>query len=301
MADQAKRVVVAANPKSGAQSSAEKVESLRTRANERGFECEVIYSLEQVQQKSSQYMADGSLKAVVAAGGDGTADALANLLEPATPILLLPMGTENLLAKHWSITGDVSQSIACLEAGHLTKMDVGNANGTLFLVMLSCGFDAQVVREMDAVRKGHITRWSYSKPIWNSLNKYRFPRLSVIPSDDPLVMESAWIFVFNVPRYAAGLDFCPQADPHDGYLDVCTFDKGGVLFGMSYFARLGLRTHQSMNGFEHRLLKSFRIEAESEDTPYQIDGDPGGILPLDIKVEQARLTLLLPPQNGQSL
>jgi len=273
MAEHKSRVVIAANPKSGAQSSASKVKTLQTRAQECGYDCEILYSLEQVQQKSGQYLEDGSLRAVVAAGGDGTADALANLLVPETPILLMPMGTENLLAKHWQINGDVEQSIACLENSRQVKMDVGCANGTIFLVMLSCGFDAQVVREMDAVRKGHITRWSYAKPIWNSLKKYQFPGISVTPIGNDTgeervdASEAAWVFIFNVPRYAASLDFCPQADPHDGLLDVCTFDRGGILYGLGYFSRLGMKSHQSMSGFNHRLLKEFTVEASESDTP----------------------------------
>lgn len=295
------RVVIAANPKSGAQSSASKIETLQIRATERGFSCEVIYSLEEVQQKAGQYLAEDSLRAVVAAGGDGTADALANLLQPETPILLMPMGTENLLAKHWGINGDVDQSIECLEAGRQLTMDVGSANGTIFLVMLSCGFDAEVVREMDAVRKGHITRWSYAKPIWNSLVKYQFPDISIQPQatadEEKLnVTKAAWVFIFNVPRYAAGLDFCPQADPHDGLLDVCTFDRGGILYGLGYFSRLGMKSHQSMVGFNHTRLEHFRVEADGEDTPYQIDGDPGGVLPLDVSVIRDRLSLLVPPE-----
>ncbi|MEZ6076456.1 MAG: diacylglycerol kinase family protein [Pirellulaceae bacterium] len=83
--------------------------------------------------------------AVVSAGGDGTAGALANLLPSHVPLLLFPLGTENLLAKHLGITGDVRQSRTILRSYQRHLLDVGRAGQKLFLVMLSCGFDAEVV------------------------------------------------------------------------------------------------------------------------------------------------------------
>lgn len=287
-------VIIAANPKSGRSSSRSKVEELCRAIVELGFPCDVEYSLDAVQSRSLSLHAAGQLKAVVAAGGDGTADALANLLPAGIPILLFPLGTENLLAKHFGISGEIQQACHTLRAGKQVAVDVGSANGKLFLVMASCGFDAEVVRQMHAVRTGHINRWSYAGPILRSLRKYVFPRLSIALEGERSDRSAAWIFVFNVPRYAASLDFCPQADPHDGLLDVCTFEKSGVAFGMGYLFRLFLRSHQSMSGFAHRRAGKIVIESPGEDIPFQIDGDPGGVLPLTIEVLPERLTLLVP-------
>lgn len=291
-------VIIAANPKSGRSSSRSKVEELRQAVVELGFSCDVEYSLEAVQSRSLSLQASGQLKAVVAAGGDGTADALANLLPAGIPILLFPLGTENLLAKHFGITGEIQQACDTLAAGRNVAVDVGSANGKLFLVMASCGFDAEVVRQMHAIRTGHINRWSYAGPILRSLRKYVFPQLTIALDGQRSDRSVAWVFVFNVPRYAASLDFCPQADPHDAQLDVCTFEKSGLGFGVGYLFRLFLRSHQSMAGFAHRRASKIVIESPTADTPFQIDGDPGGELPLTIEVLPGRLTLLVPSGRG---
>lgn len=314
-------VLIAANPKSGAGPSGKRVAELQGALATAGYECHIEYSLDKLCQQAGLLAATGRLRAVVSAGGDGTAEALANLLPAHIPLLLFPLGTENLLAKHVGITGAVSQSCEILRAGARLSLDVGRANGKYFLVMLSCGFDAEVVRQMHSIRTGHINRWSYARPIVRSLARYRFTQLNWAAQptgqqqgmgDQPIEAaaghqasqfqrnSAAWLFVFNVPRYAASLDFCPQADPTDGLLDLCTFARSGIVSGLGYLARLWLGSHQRMQGFSHQRCSRLEIPAPIDhngnhlDIPYQIDGDPGGVLPLTIDVLPARLTLLVP-------
>lgn len=300
-----RHVLVAANPKSGAFESTSRVAELVRAVQLKGFQCTSVQELEQIKLQSERLFDQGKLRAVVSAGGDGTADALANLLSPRIPIVLFPLGTENLLAKHFDFRCDVQHTCEILHHGIETKMDVGSANGTIFLVMASCGFDAQVVNEMHAIRSGHINRWSYAGPVWNALSKYRFPRLrftctGIRPADsssEPSQDSAAWIFVFNVPRYAASLDFCPDADPHDGLLDICTFDRGGIAHGVGYLSRLYMKTHRSMRGFRHLRTERILIESSPHAAPFQVDGDPGGMLPLEIKVLKDHFTLLTLPSS----
>ncbi len=302
-------VLIAANPNSGAKSSRSRVAELQQAIVSAGFLCQVEYSLEKLRSDCLHLDSMGKLCAVVSAGGDGTVSALANLLPCHIPFLLFPLGTENLLAKHLGITGDIGQACDILARQQRHLLDLGSANGKLFLVMLSCGFDAEVVQQMHAIRTGHINRWSYTRPILRSLGNYSFPQLSYSSSNfssdleetrDPQSGSAAWLFVFNVPRYAAGLNFCPQADPVDGQLDLCTFRKSGIAFGLGYLLRLWLGSHQRMRGFQHKLSTHLQIPAPrgvngSElRVPFQIDGDPGGVLPLDIQVLPRRLTLLVP-------
>ncbi len=303
MPDSVEHVIIASNPKSGSTSSRTKVSKLREAISGLGFNCDVLNELDAVRREAIEYLRRNRLRAVVSAGGDGTAEALTNLLPEEVPILPFPLGTENLLAKHLGITGEIRQACDTLRSGTLQKVDVGSADGRLFLVMLSCGFDAEVVKAMNAVRKGHITRWSYVRPILTVLRKYRFPQISfVLDGDIAQSHSAAWIFVFNVPRYAARLAFCPQADPLDGYLDVCTFRQGGILRGLGYLSRVLHGSHQAMHGFKHYRCKQVSIEKPirsaglpAMDCAYQIDGDPGGVLPLSVNVVPQRLRLLRPP------
>ena len=56
-------------------------------------------------QEAAQLLTAGQLRAVVAAGGDGTIRLIAEQTPPGTPLVVLPLGTENLLARYLELTG----------------------------------------------------------------------------------------------------------------------------------------------------------------------------------------------------
>jgi diacylglycerol kinase (ATP) len=298
-----RQVLIAANPKSGAGPSEKLVRLLAETLERRHFTVQIIQAFEQLQSTALELHRLGHLEAVVSAGGDGTIGALANLLPPEIPILIFPLGTENLLAKYWNLTADVEQAATTLVGGKTILMDVGRANGKTFLVMLGVGFDAEVVQQMHRSRTGHITRWSYTLPILRALQKYQFPQLSWTTSSltqMAVTRHAAWLFVFNVPKYAASLNFCPEADPTDGRLDVCTFKRSGKCAGLSYLYNIYRGTHLALADFEHHQVRSLKLEAplDRSGNPitvnYQLDGDPGGVLPLTVEVLPARLKLIVP-------
>lgn len=307
-------VLIAANPKSGAGSARNKVFKLREAIARDGFEVELCESLEQVAASSRQWHRAGCLRAIVSAGGDGTVAAIVNLVPPDVPIVIFPLGTENLLAKHLGLAARVDQVLASLRAGKIHRLDVGLANGRMFLVMLGCGFDADVVQRMHAIRQGHIRRWSYAKPIWDAVRSYEYPEIELEiepeqacagePSEGNSVLQpesgrtveiqsAAWIFAFNLPRYAANLRFCPQAVDNDGLIDVCTFRRGGFWRAIWYLANVWRGGHQRLPDFRHVRTRKITLRSSAR-VPYQLDGDPGGVLPVQIEIVPARLCVLIP-------
>ncbi len=298
---QPQHILIAANPKSGAISRQALLDGLRDSLVNDGFLVDVVTSLDQVERQAAELHNASRLRAVVSAGGDGTAAALANRITSQIPLLIFPLGTENLLAKHLTLTNDVAAARERMRASRSIALDVGLANKKMFLVMASCGFDAAVVQDMHANRTGHINRWSYTTPILRTLRRYRFPLARLLESDDLAQtrreQRAAWTFIFNLPRYAANLKFCPQADPLDGKLDVCTFRQPGIFQGFSYLSRLWLGSHQRMTGFSHSVATCITLESTEEasapEIPYQLDGDPGGVLPLEVRVLPGRLQLIV--------
>ena len=294
-------ILIAANPKSGAVSRPELLDGLRDSLIGDGFTVDVCTCLDQVERQAVELHDAGRLRAVVSAGGDGTAAALANRITSQIPLLIFPMGTENLLAKHLALTNDIAAARERMRESRSIALDVGLANNKMFLVMASCGFDAAVVQEMHANRRGHINRWSYAKPILSTLRRYRFPLARLLESDSlaqtTREQQAAWTFIFNLPRYAANLQFCPQADPLDGKLDVCTFRQPGIFHGFNYLRRLWVGSHQRMSGFSHSVATSITLqgidEATAPEIPYQLDGDPGGVLPMEVRVLPGRLKLIV--------
>lgn len=295
-----KTVLIALNPHAGASGAGDRITQLDQLLKRSGLRVEIEADLGRFADRAVQLQAAGGLEAVVSAGGDGTAAAVINRLSPEVPVVLFPLGTENLLGR-WLGQKSTPQGVHDTIVGRrILRLDAASANGRLFLLMLGAGFDASVVQRAHELRRGHINRWHYSRPIFESLRRYRFPELRLTctlagPAAEVVTRQARWAFVFNLPCYAAGLPLAPQADGSDGALDLTTFRRGSIWHGLRYLGSVILRRHHRLT--DHATLRVTRLRIESDDlVPYQVDGDPGGVLPVDIDVLPGRLSLLAPPQ-----
>ena len=288
-------VVISMNPNSGATDQHTVVDKLTTCLIDYGFEVLLLTDVAEMIEVVGQHFG-GRLRCVVAAGGDGTISLLANELPENTPLAILPLGTENLLAKYLGVSAEPVALANMIVAGDCRQLDVGRANGKLFLVMASCGFDADVVHRLHSNRQGHIRHWSYAKPVVSAIRKYKYPkiRISLESNDDhqPTV-DPCWAFVFNVPRYAMNLPIAAEANPEDGMLDLCTFRGGSLFRGLFYLVSVILRRHKHWTTSKTYHFKKLTMESDGE-VPYQLDGDPGGTLPLTIEVIKGGVTLIVP-------
>jgi diacylglycerol kinase family enzyme len=78
----------------------------------------------------------------------------------------------------------------------------------------------------------------------------------------------------------------------DGLLDVCAFKEGSFWSGLRYLAGVLLGRHKAWSDCVSLRTRRLRIEAD-EPVPYQLDGDPGGYLPVEIHVLPERLSVLV--------
>jgi diacylglycerol kinase family enzyme len=218
--------------------------------------------------------------------------------------VIVPLGTENLLAKEFGFTTDPADICQTVTENQVWRMDAGDANGKLFLIMATAGFDAEVTRVLAEVRKGHIRHWSYAKPIVSVVRSYSYPPIRVrganpVRGTDQEV-EAAWAMAFNVPRYALGIPFCPRAVVDDGELDFCLLHRPGLVAGLGYLLKILLRRSGSVS--RTTTGRSAELHWESPTTtpiPYQLDGDFVGYLPVSLRVRKERVTMLRPTPRSR--
>ncbi len=293
----AKHVILAVNPKAGARARLDLIEQLQRELETHELTSEVITDSDRLREVTSQPEIAAKLRAVVAAGGDGTVARVANYTSAGTPLAILPLGTENLLSKYLNSSCDPHELASIIARGATVQFDAGLAGEQLFLLMLGCGFDAEVVRRMHQQRRGHISHLSYAKPILDSIRNYQYPELRVYcrnAQGEETELTARWVFVVNVPRYAGGLEISPDAVVDDGFLNVCTFKEGSLWNGLIYLGGVLLGQHRSWRDVVTVKASEVRIESDAE-VPYQLDGDPGGSLPVTISILPRRLTLLVSP------
>ena len=294
----ADRVVILVNPHAGSASAFARVERLSSLLKQRGIMAEVHTDLAEAIARAETWHQAGCLRVLVGVGGDGTAAELVNRTSPGMPITMLPAGTENLLARHFGLHHSPDALCQTILDGQLLPVDAGLASGRIFLVMASCGFDAAVVERVHGQRHGHIHKWTYLKPIAESMWRYSFPQIRVQLSDQSTALAVHWLFAFNLPCYGGGFRLAPHADSADGLFDVCMYRGRTLWRGLLFALAAGCRKHSMLANFS--TLRSPRLRLESDEpVPYQLDGDPGGYLPLELETLPGRLLLLVPKKKEE--
>jgi diacylglycerol kinase (ATP) len=298
----ANRIVVLVNPKAGTKDSMPRADRLVAVLRNRGYPTEVFTDLDAAASLACQWHAAGCLRAFVGVGGDGTAIELVNRTPDGLPLCFLPAGNSNLLARYFQLSHDPAKLAYAIADGIAARIDAGEANGRIFLLMAGVGFDADVVRRLHAHRMGHINLGTYAKPILDVLRYYEYPEFHVdFEAEEPVEIDSRpslsarirWLFAFNLPCYGGGFRIAPQADGADNLLDVCMFRHGRWWATARYAAAIMARLHHRLPDCTRCRVRRLRITAEKE-VPYQLDGDPGGALPLEIRSLPGRLTLIVP-------
>lgn len=291
-------ILVFANPNAGRGRSRLFAGMIARRLNRDGFEVRAVF------EPPSQFTAEpqAAFHAAIVMGGDGTLRAVAERLYAVVntppPILLVPMGTANLIGKHlelaWHDEDPADEIAAAIGKYQVVQLDAASANGHLFLLMASAGFDAHVVHEMERVRNGPIDFISYAFPTLLTIRDYKFHKVRVAVDGREIFSNKPGIaIVANVPEYGVGFPFLPDARPTDRLLDVCVLpcrDRKDLL-QIAMHAAAG--DHLSMDGVA--VASGTKIEIESPDeNPIQLDGDAFGFTPLRIELLQRTVGFIVP-------
>ena len=128
---EARRVLILVNATAGARADRPQVDELRARLEQHGLRVETISDLAGLRDAASS-ATDSPLRAVVAAGGDGTVSAVVNATPPDTPITVLPLGTENLLAKFLAYPFSLADLSHTIVHGATVAIDAGRAASGCF-------------------------------------------------------------------------------------------------------------------------------------------------------------------------
>jgi diacylglycerol kinase family enzyme len=116
---------------------------------------------------------------VVAAGGDGTVNAVAaQIVGSRAALAVIPLGTLNHFARDVGIPLDLDRAVRAIVAGHRQRIDVGAVNGRIFVNNSSIGLYPSVVIRREKRRRQGSGRWAAL--FWASLTVLRrHPMLDV--------------------------------------------------------------------------------------------------------------------------
>lgn len=296
-------VVILANPYSGKGKNKAKVQALADALTARGMGTRQVWDLGERASLLGDPAAGDNFRCVVSAGGDGSMAGVVNDLGQGgdttrTAIAMLPMGNENLFAKQFGYDHGIASLANAIDRLDTQTIDVGLANGTLFTLMVSAGFDADVVHRVDHWRRAtqgkglkRVNRLSYARPIMSAMAGYRYPQVTLTKDDQTVTGTHA--FVFNIGKYGGGLPIGSHADPSDGQLDWIVFTKPGLVRLARYGLSTYLRRHLINRDIVYGRSAEITLTTDSEALPAQADGDPCGSTPMTISVKPNAMRVVL--------
>ncbi len=214
------------------------------------------------------------------------------------PLLVVPMGTANLMSQHmgiaWNRPALASQVADALERPRIVNLDVARTRGGIFLLMAGVGFDALVVHRLHAARRGPIGLADYLRISFGSLMGYRFPPLSVTVDGRCVFPPTpALVVIGNLREYGHGYPVLPYARGDDGLLDVCAMPCHSPAQLLSLFLSTASEEHLGREGTVYVRGRHILVESD-QCVPVQIDGDPGGMTPLEIDLLPGRIPFIVP-------
>ena len=286
------------NPKSGASSSKRLVSGFKEYLLSRKVEVRTFFteSLLHARELAGDAAVDDGCSLVVVCGGDGTVREVAQGLEGSGKLLLLvPCGTENLLANELGYDELLKTSIKAFEGECVKVLDLGKVNGDCFTSIAGVGFDGEVVKRVSDVREGHINHLDYFWPLWRTFWSHKFPEIKVSVDGQDVFEGEGMVFVGNISRYAVGLQILHYADFGDGLLDVCVYKCNSRPRLIKHSFLTILKHHAKRNDVVYCQGKLIEITSPLRAVYTEIDGDPGPALPLKITVIPQAVRVLVPP------
>ena len=210
---------------------------------------------------------------VIAAGGDGTAKAVATRLigNPDAAMTILPMGTANNLITTLGVEGTPLEIIEGLRNPEKHRFDMGHVSAPwgedYFMEGAGLGFFAEVLAQYEPDRGKSVTR-SVTSLVEVLTQGYGQPTTVHLPQED-VTSEFLLVEILNAQAVGPRLKFAPDADPTDGLLHVVLID-GEKREG--YFSYLrGLLTEELIELPSVSVYKVPELSIEWHGFPFHID------------------------------
>jgi len=236
--------------------------------------------------------------AVVAVGGDGTANEIASaLLHTGVPMSIVPIGSGNGLARGLGIPVSVRRSVRLLLKGRTHKIDAGCIENRYFFVVTGVGFDALIGKLFDdRSLRGPLPYFTIG---FREFLFYR-PEVFVLRFNGREVVAPALLVtIANTKQWGNGVIIAPQAEPDDGLLDICIIHRVKFFYALYHFPKLFTGKIDKIRKYERYQAVAVEINRQKPG-PFHVDGEPHEAnTTLRVSVEHDALTVVVPKPKEQ--
>lgn len=229
---------------------------------------------------------------VVACGGDGTMNAVANALVGTNNLMgVIALGTFNHFAKDLGLPLDLEGAAQVICTGAVQEVDVAEVNGHIFVNNSSLGLYPQLVHDRQKQQRLGHGKWpAFFWAAATVLRRFAFMRVHLVADKKEFGSRTPLIFIGNNRYEMEGLNIGGRKSLHDGCLSVYLTKRTGrrgllVLALKALFGRLrGAKDFVSLTTTEltietRRRLINVAVDGETMamSSPLKYTSRPGAL------------------------
>jgi diacylglycerol kinase family enzyme len=272
---------------------------LVTRARHTLADVRVVELSEDVDLGAEVEAAVGEDRTVVAAGGDGTVNAVAQHLVGGGVLGVLPGGTLNHFARDLGVR-DLEGAFEVLSSGREIEIDVGVAGDRYFLNNAGLGLYPELVYEREQL-EDRIGTWMASARAAVRVMREARPLAGRVTADgEPKALLAWMVFVGNNRFGTAPGRIARRERLDEGVLDLGIFlaGAGGARRSQVAWRMLRSRPWQTSRRVVRRDAERVEVELRGEPRLVSFDGESGDqVRTLDLRIRPRALRVLAPPEG----
>lgn len=211
-------------------------------------------------------------EAVVCIGGDGTlCEAADELCYQDVTLYVVPGGTGNDFARAFGLPKEPLAAFEKQLAGKPVQIDCGRVNGRGFLNVSGSGFDVDVLKKTEELKKVYSGEKAYHKAVVSVIGRYKAFEAELSIDGAPATHEACTIIeIANGQCIGGGMRVAPNAKLDDGVFDVVVVKKVPrlcipfllPLFMLGWHTKLGLA----------RVMRAKKVSLRAKGMTLNIDG-----------------------------
>ena len=236
--------------------------------------------------------ADDGYATIIAAGGDGTANEVANgLVGTTTALALYPLGTGNDLARGLGYPKRLRDVPAFLANARRRVIDVGELNGRVFVNAAGVGIDGMVAEGVQGSSRYVGSRLGYFAGALGAIALYRALPMRITIDGASRNGRHLIVVASNGRYFGGGMQPAPKSELDDGWLDLTIATELGKLATLGALARLYRGTHH--NGTTIQAIRARTVDIALERrVAVEIDGEVIHASEIAIKIRPGALAVL---------
>ncbi len=293
-----KRFAIIVNPAAAGGKAIKKLPEIAAVASsiESDYVLHVTSSIEDAHLRAREF-AEMGIERIVAVGGDGTFNEVANGILASgqrAALGIVPAGTGCDLPRTLGIPGSIKDSLSYALTGRAQPMDVGLAKTSTterhFLNVAGLGFDAKIA---DRAQKQKLLngKMAYYAALAQCLTDFGYIDVKIEVNGQELQTKAVFISIANAQFLGGGFHLAPMARVNDGLLDLGIIDDISLPGFIKAVPSVMRGKHLSNPHWSHYTTTHVHV---SSSTPalVQLDGEISGTSPVEFSIIPGALDIV---------